>query len=349
MLNVNFSKFSIAPLFNYTDRHCRYFYSLFTKYIKMYTGMVHVNSFLKNYYNNKILPNFLRKNYVSIQFSGCNYLNLAKCSKIAEKIHFSEINFNTGCPSLKAKKGNFGAYLMLNKNVIIDCLNSIKDAVNLPVTLKHRIGLNKDSSYLNLLNFVGDISHYTKCNYFIIHACKGLSLVNKMKNMNYKYKYIYKLKKDLPYLNIIINGGIKGIYDSLNHLKYVDGVMLGRYIYHNPNFLFDVDLYYKKKLFNYKGNFKKKFKKNIIYKTAYLYNKRNNINLRMKNILRKIFFYIKLEIKNNINPKNIIRHLMCIFLNFSNASLVRKKLMFLTKEDFLNFKNYFDFEYFLFN
>ncbi len=346
-----FNKFSVAPLFNYTDSHCRYFYSLFTDYIKVYTGMVHTTSFLKNVKLNKIYSNYIQNIAVAIQFSGNNLTHLSKCVKIAEKLNFSEINFNSGCPSARAKNSNFGLYLMSKKQVIIDCLNCISDNLTnskILISLKHRISLFK-SDYSCLLDFVGDISHYTKCNYFIIHACYGTNLSRKVSFFEYKYNYVYLLKKDLPYLKVIINGGITNILQVDYHLKYVDGVMVGRGLYYRPLFLLEVD-YYFKNIIKYQdvgliNNNIDKFKVAKIF-TSY---KKRNINLRVKYILQKMYYYIIFKIKEGVHPRVILKHILHLFRGFPHASVLRKNLINITLSNFVKFKNYFDFEDFLLN
>ncbi len=332
-------KISVAPLFNYTDRHCRYFYSLFSKYIKLYTGMFHTSVFLNKYKKNNLLYNKLCIP-VGIQFAGNNTKDLYKCAIIANKLKFNEINFNLGCPSLRAKKGLFGAFLMSKKKIIIDCLNSIKDAVpNLPVTVKHRLSYKNKISYNYLVNFIGDINYKTKCNYFIIHASNICNL--KKKNNNYdklKYNIIYKLKKTFPNINIIINGGIKNIYDIHKHLSNVNGVMIGRGIYNNPSFLIIINYYLKNKFF-----LKKKIKIDNKYINKFLFNK-NKINVKLRYILYKMYNYIKIQ-KKNIK---IFYHMVFLFKNFTNSGFFRKRLI-LSYYYFNKFFNYFDFENFIFN
>ncbi len=335
-----FIKFSVAPLLNYTDKHCRYFYSLFTKYIRLYTGMVHVSSFLRRFNKKKLSYNNLYNKWTAIQFCGNNYIDFYNCSKISFNLGFNEINLNIGCPSINAKNGKFG-YFLNDLSKIIDCLNYIKlGSPNIVLSVKHRI--NKLYSYEKILDFVGNISLYTSCNIFIIHARTILN-----KNFNTKknlftpimYDIVYKLKKDLPHLNIIINGDIKDIISIDNHLKYVDGVMIGRGVYYNPLILFQIDDYFKNKkiildsfLIN---NDKSFFSEKIISK--------------IKNIFLNLYKYIKknILIKKNFNPISVLRHVIYMFKKFRNSSFYRNRII-KSSYIFNSFKNYNDFEYFLF-
>lgn len=338
--NKMFNKFSSAPLFGYTNKYCRFFYSLFTKYIKLYTEMIHTSFFTNNYYKKKKFFNEISKVNVAIQLAGNSLKDLYFSSKIISKLNFSEINFNIGCPSFSAKKGKFGFYLSNNLKKIIDCLNVIKNASpDILLSIKHRINLFY--SYNFLLDFVGNINLYTKCNYFIIHA---RSIVNNnysiKKNLfsPLNYKLIYKLKKDLPHINIIINGNIKNLYDIDNHLKYVDGVMIGRWLYFNPLILLSIDIYFNNIFLNKKCNI------DFLSKNNNLFWMNNNINFKIRNILYLLYKYIN---KNNIKPINILKHVVHIFYNINNASVLRKRIL-KSSNFFEKFNSYYDFEYYLF-
>ncbi len=338
-----FNKFSIAPLLNYTDKHCRYFYSLFTNYLKLYTGMIHTSSFLYRYKKGNLSLNNILNVKVGIQFIGNNLKELYYSSKIVKKLNFSEINFNVGCPSLSAKYGNFGFYLSKNIKKVIDCLNSIRFGnPDILISLKHRINLLY--SYNSLLDFVGNINLFTGCNLFIIHA-RSILKNNYSTRLNLKsllnYNLVYKLKKDLPHINFVINGNIKNLYEINNHLKYVDGVMMGRNVYFNPLILFFIDKYFYNLNIG-KYNYINKINNNNFFWIN------NKLNYNIRNIFYKIFFYIKKEIYiNNTKPINILKHIIHIFYNINYSSILRKRLL-KSSLYFKYFNSYLDFEYFLF-
>ncbi len=346
-----FNKISVAPLFNYTDKYCRYFYSLFTNSIKLYTGMIHTSYFLMCFKKNSFIKNDLNNVSVAIQLAGNNVNDFKKCAKIINKLNFQEININLGCPSENANKGGFGVFLMLNVNKIISCFNSIQEVTDIPVTLKHRICFEKDLSYNFLLDFVGNIYFQTKCKLFIIHA-RNFYLNKSVKyNLNIplvNYDFVYKLKKDLPYLNIVLNGGIKNIFEIDNHLKFVDGVMLGRGIYFNPLILFDIhDYMYNKCLFKKIAKNKRFLLKNkTLNKFCFL---KQNLDIRIKYIFHNLFYYIKSEIKKNnkFNLNLILRHVVHIFKGSCLASIFRERLI-LSIKYFSKFKKFNDFENFIF-
>ncbi len=335
-MNIIYQKFSIAPMLGYTDKYCRYLYSLFTKYINLYTGMIHSSSFLNRYKKNNLSFNLIRTHNVAIQFTGNNLNELFLSAKIAKKLKFTEINFNIGCPSLKAKKGNFGFFLSRNIKKVIDCINSIIDGYPEAIfSLKLRI--NQSYSYNMLLDYIGNISYFTNCRIFIIHA-RSILNSNYSTKLNLtipqiNYNIIYKLKKKLYNLFIVINGEIKNIYEIHNHLKYVDGVMLGRYIYKNPLLLLDIN--------DYVVNKYKKINVNKLFIN-------NKVNYKVRKVLLYIYIYINEQIKRNKKISKFIKHLLNIFYKIKNAYLFRIKII-KSLSIFDKFNCYYDFEKFLFN
>ncbi len=335
---MNIHKFSVAPMLGLTDKHCHYFYSLLNSNIKLYTGMIHTSLFLLKYKNRMLYYNFIKNNIVAIQFISNNPKELYICSKIAERLNFSEINFNIGCPSLNCNKNNLGFYLYNNINKIIDCLNSIKYASE-KIILSLKLRINISYSYKKILDFIYRIYSKTKCKIFIIHARSivknNFSTKINLNNPKLNYNIIYKIKKELPNLIIIINGNINSIKDIDNHLKYVDGVMIGRYIYKNPLFLLDLDYKYNKKNYNFYEN------------TFFNCNKK--INFKIRKVLFYLYKYIKKEIYiNNTNPINIIKHICNIFYNLNNSCKLRNNLI-KSSYIFKKFNNYINFENFIIN
>ncbi len=334
-------KFSVAPLYNYTDKHCRYFYSLFTNNINLYTGMIYSSYFIKNYKKINFF-NYINNVPVFIQFIGNNCYHLYKSAKIVKNLNYSGINFNLGCPSKSSYFGNMGFYLMSNIKHTINCINSLSLGSNgIQISVKHRINYNY--SYNDLLDFLGNISLFTKCKLFIIHARSILknnfSTKLNLNLPNLNYDYVYKLKKDLPHLNIILNGNLNNLIDIDNHLNYVDGVMLGRGIYFNPLILFDINNYLKDR---------KKILSLNLNDTNRIFFCKNKINIKLRLIFFKLYLYILKEVNlYNTNPINIIKHVIYIFKGIKNASCFRKKLIYFSYN--LNKFLYFsDFENFLY-
>ncbi|OCG69863.1 tRNA dihydrouridine synthase DusA [Gilliamella sp. Occ3-1] len=235
------NRFSIAPMLDWTDKHCRYFHRILTKKALLYTEMVTTGAILfgKGDYlafNNEEHP-------LSLQLGGSDPNALAQCAKLAQERGYDEINLNVGCPSDRVQNGMFGACLMGNPNLIADCIAQMQDQVDIPVTVKTRIGIDDCDSYTFLCQFIEKVMPYTKT--FIVHARKawlsGLSPKENREVPSLDYERVYKLKQDYPNLTIAINGGIKTIDEIKCHLQHVDGVMVGREAYQNPLLLTEID------------------------------------------------------------------------------------------------------------
>ncbi len=236
-------RFSVAPMLDWTDRHCRYFLRLMSTQTLLYTEMVTTGALLHGD-RHRYLQFHEAEHPVAIQLGGSDPVELTECSKMAEDFGYDEINLNVGCPSDRVQSGRFGACLMAEPELVRDCLGSMQQAVDIPVTVKHRIGIDRDDSYEQLLNFV-DIVKQSGINTFIIHARKawldGLSPKENRDVPPLRYEVVHDLKKENPGLEIIINGGINTLAEAQQHLKQVDGVMMGRAIYNNPWLLADAD------------------------------------------------------------------------------------------------------------
>jgi tRNA-dihydrouridine synthase A len=182
---------------------------------------------------------------VALQIGGNNPRILAQCARLAENYGYDEINFNVGCPSNRVKNGYFGACLMSNAALVSDCIKSMLDVVNIPVTVKTRIGIDDHDSYDFLSDFIDRVSRDSGCRIFIIHARKallsGLTPKENRTIPRLDYSRVYKLKQDFPMLTLIINGGISSLGEAKVHLNYLDGVMLGRSAYHTPDILLGAD------------------------------------------------------------------------------------------------------------
>jgi len=235
--------FSVAPMLDWTDRHCRFFLRLLSRHALLYSEMVTTGALIHGD-RHRYLQFTPTECPVALQLGGSDPAELADCCKMAEDYGYDEINLNVGCPSDRVQSGRFGACLMAEPEVVRDCLGKMQEAVDIPVTVKHRIGIDQDDSYEQLLTFV-DIVKQSGIHTFIIHARKawleGLSPKENRDVPPLRYEVVHELKKENPELEIIINGGISTLEQAEQQLQHVDGVMMGRSIYHNPWLLADVD------------------------------------------------------------------------------------------------------------
>ena len=234
---------SVAPMLDWTDRHCREFHRHITRHTWLYTEMVTTGSLMHGDVQRHLEFN-PGEHPVALQLGGSEPADLALCAKMGEEWGYDEINLNCGCPSERVQKGAFGACLMAEPQLVADCVKAMKDAVSIDVTVKHRIGINDVDSYEFMRDFVGQVAE-AGSKTFIVHArtaiLKGLSPRENREIPPLKYDYAYRLKKEFPELEIIINGGIKTTEEMSQHLAHVDGVMIGREAYHNPYFMATFD------------------------------------------------------------------------------------------------------------
>ena len=243
MTKDSIHKFCVAPMMQYTDMHDRYLLRLISKKVFLYTEMIATGSLIYGKCFNQLDFNN-EEHPVGVQLGGSDINDLIECSKKSEQYGYDEINLNVGCPSDRVQKGKFGACLMLEPELVRDCLGNMKNTVDVPVSIKCRLGVDDNESYEFLYNFISIVKE-SGIKIFIIHARNGiLKGLSPRQNRNIpplKYDYVYKLKKDFPELEIIINGGIKTLDDCRDHLTKVDGVMIGRSVYENPFMLKDVE------------------------------------------------------------------------------------------------------------
>jgi len=315
---MNSSAVSIAPMMDWTDRHCRYFYRLLSKNTQLYTEMITAKAIL-NGDKNRLLDFNAEENPLTLQLGGSDPKEMAKCSLIAKEWGYDEVNINVGCPSDRVLSGSFGACLMKEPDLVASCVESMIDKCDIPVTVKSRIGIDDMESYEQLADFIMRI-HNKGCQHFIIHARKawlqGLSPKENRTIPPLNYQWVYQLKKDFPQLKITINGGIENCNEIKNHLNYVDGAMLGRSVYHNPYLLREID----ESIF---GNKKKP--------------------LDREQVLKKYINYINQQIKLGIPIRSMTRHILGLYHGESNAKLFRRLLSGKTVElehlnDWLKFK-----------
>lgn len=236
-------RFSIAPMLDWTDRHCRYFHRLLSQKALLYTEMVTTGAIIHgkgNYlaYNEEEHP-------LALQLGGSDPAALAYCARLAEQQGYDEINLNVGCPSDRVQNGRFGACLMAEPGLVADCIKAMRDVVDIPVTIKTRIGIDELDSYQFLGDFIDTVSQQGGCERFIIHARKawlsGLSPKENREIPPLDYNRVYQLKRDFPHLMLAINGGVKNLAEVQTHLAHLDGVMIGREAYQNPAILAHVD------------------------------------------------------------------------------------------------------------
>ena len=233
---------SVAPMLDWTDRHCRFFLRQLSKHTVMYTEMVTTGAIL--FGKGDYLSYNEEEHPLVLQLGGSDPKALAECARKAEQYGYDAININVGCPSDRVQNGKFGACLMAEPELVAECVQAMQQAVGVPITVKSRIGIDDLDSYEFLHNFI-DIVGKAGCEHFIVHARKawlsGLSPKQNREIPPLDYSRVYQIKQDFKHLNISINGGIKTLDESLEHLQHIDGVMIGREVYQNPYMLSEAD------------------------------------------------------------------------------------------------------------
>ncbi len=230
-------------MMDWTDHHCRYLHRLLTRHTRLYTEMLTTGALLHGDlarhldYNGEEHP-------VALQLGGSDPADLAACAKLAARWGYDEINLNCGCPSERVQRGAFGACLMAEPALVADCVKAMRDAVALPVTVKHRIGIDRTESYDFVRDFVGTVAQ-AGCEVFIVHArnawLKGISPKENRELPPLRYETVHRLKRDFPSLTLVRNGGVTTNAQIEQQLAHVDGVMIGREAYHNPWLMADWD------------------------------------------------------------------------------------------------------------
>lgn len=242
----NGRRLSVAPMLDWTDRHCRVFHRQITRHTWLYTEMVTTGALMHGDAERHLRYNEV-EHPLALQLGGSEPSDLAACAKLGEKWGYDEINLNCGCPSERVQKGAFGACLMAESALVAECVRAMREAVSIDVTVKHRIGIDSEESYEFVRDFIGTVAQ-AGCKTFIVHArnaiLKGLSPKENREIPPLKYDYAYRLKRDFPQLEIILNGGITTEAEIDLHLQHVDGVMIGRAAYHNPYLMANFDSKY---------------------------------------------------------------------------------------------------------
>ena len=293
-------KVSVAPMMDCTDRHERYFLRLISKNVLLYTEMI-VSEAIDRGDKKKLLSFNINEKPLALQVGGSSPKLLANAARFGEEFGYDEINLNLGCPSKKVQKNKFGACLMKEPNLVADCLSKMQSSTKLPVTVKTRIGCDDQEDYENLYNFIDKLKN-TGVKTFIVHARKAiLGKFTPKQNLNIpplKYDVVYNLKKDFKNEEIIINGGITSTDQIKNHLSKVDGVMIGRSVYHSPYFLVEIE----KEIF-----------------------KNNNTPSRQE-VIENLIPYVKKETKKGTRLNQIMRHTLGLFHGQTGSNFWKRYL-----------------------
>ena len=230
-------------MMDWTDRHCRFFLRLLSPSALLFTEMVTAQAIVHGN-RDKLLGFDAAERPVALQLGGSDPEQLARAAAIGAGFGYDEINLNVGCPSDRVQSGRFGACLMAEPALVRDCIAAMRAAVDVPVTVKSRIGIDDREDYGFLRDFVGTVAE-TGCNVFIVHArtaiLAGLSPKENREVPPLRYEHVYRLKQEFPALSIMLNGGVRNLADVHTHLAQVDGVMIGREAYHNPYFLAEIE------------------------------------------------------------------------------------------------------------
>lgn len=240
---MNTHRFCIAPMMDWSDRHCRYFWRLLSGQARLYTEMITTGALIHGSVERHLVFN-REEHPIAVQLGGSDPVDLAKSAKICEDWGYDEINLNVGCPSERVQNGAFGACLMNEPELVADCVSAMREVVEIPVTIKCRIGVDDNDSYEALQTFVSRNAN-AGCEIFIIHARKawlsGLSPKQNREIPPLNYPAVFQIKKDFPELCVVLNGGLKTIGACADALNQLDGVMVGREAYQNPSMLLAVD------------------------------------------------------------------------------------------------------------
>ena len=224
-------------MMDWTDRHCRYFHRLLTRHTRLYTEMVSTGALLHG-----DVPRHLdfdaEEHPVALQLGGSEPADLAACARLAQQWGYDEVNLNCGCPSERVQRGAFGACLMAEPELVAECVKAMREACSLPVTVKHRIGIDRGENYGFVRDFVGTLAERGGCTVFIVHArnawLQGLSPKENREVPPLRHEQVARLKRDFPQLGFVINGGVSTDEQIATQLALVDGVMVGRHAYHEP-------------------------------------------------------------------------------------------------------------------
>jgi tRNA-dihydrouridine synthase A len=289
----------IAPMLDWTDRHYRYLMRLITPHTLLYTEMITTGAILFGD-KERHLAFSEEESPVALQLGGSKPDDLAACARLAEEFGYAEVNLNVGCPSDRVQNGQFGACLMKSPALVAECVLAMREACSLPITVKTRIGVDELDSYEFLTDFVGQ-SQQAGCETFIIHArkawLKGLSPKQNRDVPPLRYDVVFQLKKDFPDLCIVLNGGIKTMDSIQEHLKQLDGVMIGREAYQNPYFFAEIE----EALFKAKTETR-------------------------QHIVKQYVQYMDAQLERGVRMTALTRPLLCLFKFLPNGKLWRREI-----------------------
>lgn len=292
-------RLSVAPMLDWTDRHCRYFHRLLSQQTLLYTEMVTTGAILHG--KGDFLEYNEQEHPLALQLGGSNPVDLAACAKLAGDRGYDEVNLNVGCPSDRVQNGRFGACLMAEPELVADCVSAMKEVTDIPITVKTRIGIDDQDSYEFLTKFVSTVSEKGGCEQFTIHARKawlsGLSPKENREIPPLDYARAYQIKKDFSDLVIAVNGGITTLEQTKEHLQHLDGVMIGREAYHSPFILAEVD----QQIFGLDTPIKKR-----------------------SQVVEEMYPYIERELSNGASLGHISRHMLGLFQSMPGARQWRR-------------------------
>ncbi|CAK1746927.1 MULTISPECIES: tRNA dihydrouridine(20/20a) synthase DusA [Vibrio] len=292
-------RLSVAPMLDWTDRHCRYFHRLLSQQTLLYTEMVTTGAILHG--KGDFLEYNEQEHPLALQLGGSNPVDLAACAKLAGERGYDEVNLNVGCPSDRVQNGRFGACLMAEPELVADCVSAMKEVTDIPITVKTRIGIDDQDSYEFLTKFVSTVSEKGGCEQFTIHARKawlsGLSPKENREIPPLDYDRAYQIKKDFSDLVIAVNGGITTLEQTKEHLQHLDGVMIGREAYHSPFILAEVD----QQIFGLDTPIKKR-----------------------SQVVEEMYPYIERELSNGASLGHISRHMLGLFQSMPGARQWRR-------------------------
>jgi tRNA-dihydrouridine synthase A len=294
-------RFCIAPMMDWSDHHCRFFWRLLSRKALLYTEMVTTGALIHGD-RERFLHFNPQEHPVALQLGGSNAADLARCAEWAQQWGYDEVNLNCGCPSDRVQSGMFGACLMAHPQLVADGVASMIAACDIPVTVKHRIGIDDMESFEEMRGFVETVAA-AGCNTFIVHArkawLKGLSPKENREVPPLHYDWVYRLKQELPGLEIVINGGIDSLAACEEHLQHVDGVMIGREAYQNPYMLAEVD--------------------RLLFGAAELPASRDQV-------VQALYPYIEAELAGGAKLNHITRHILGLYQQVPGARKFRRHL-----------------------
>jgi tRNA-dihydrouridine synthase A len=294
-------RFCVAPMMDWTDRHCRYFHRRLSARARLYTEMVTTGALLQGD-PRRHLEFSAEEHPVALQIGGSEPDDLARAARLGAQWGYDEINLNCGCPSERVQRGAFGACLMAEPTLVADCVKAMRDAVDIPVTVKHRIGVDRHEDYGFVRDFVGALAS-AGCEVFIVHArnawLKGLSPRENREVPPLRYDVVHRLKTDFPSLVFVLNGGLATLDAAEAELAHVDGVMLGRAAYHDPWLLAQVD----GRLFGDEG-----------------------VHPTREEVVERMTAYLHREVARGTAPRHIVRHMLGLYQGLRGARQWRRQL-----------------------